>query len=377
MRKLLFLVLIAGVCWYMVHDKYPNFDINDAVGQFQSELTALKDDPDFSNLIDRLSDDINQLGVQLNESIKQLPQNKEEIKSTLLEKPALSAPSAQIFSIYNIELGDKKAEVEKELGQAKRSTYNEYGVKWYAYHKNYQHFLMVSYDKSNEVVGLYTNQDLISSSKGIKLGTPKDKVLKELGKPMDRLQKGLVYYLLPKERDYDLFLLGDSYTTVFYDKHQKNTVTAIQMIKKDIEREKEDFYTEGNKQLEEGFEYQLFDLTNAARVQHGQPVLTWDSQVKGTAQKHSKDMAVNSFFDHTNLKGQSPFDRMEEDHITYRSAGENIAYGQLSSIFAHEGLMNSLGHRENILKPDFRLLGVGVAFNSESQPYYTENFYTK
>ena len=39
--------------------------------------------------------------------------------------------------------------------------------------------------------------------------------------------------------------------------------------------------------------------------------------------------------------------------------------------------MNSLGHRENILKPDYKFLGVGVAFNAESQPYYTENFFSK
>ncbi|EKN67647.1 SCP-like extracellular [Neobacillus bataviensis LMG 21833] len=35
---------------------------------------------------------------------------------------------------------------------------------------------------------------------------------------------------------------------------------------------------------------------------------------------------------------------MKEDHIIFYLAGENLAYGQLSSIFAHEGLMNSLGH---------------------------------
>ena len=39
--------------------------------------------------------------------------------------------------------------------------------------------------------------------------------------------------------------------------------------------------------------------------------------------------------------------------------------------------MNSKGHRENILQPDFQYLGVGVAFNSESHPYYTQNFYAK
>ncbi|MFC6602600.1 CAP domain-containing protein [Ectobacillus funiculus] len=45
-------------------------------------------------------------------------------------------------------------------------------------------------------------------------------------------------------------------------------------------------------------------------------------------------------------------------------------------MFAHEGLMNSLGHRENILQENYKYLGVGVAFNNESEPYYTENFYS-
>ncbi|MEH7309085.1 CAP domain-containing protein [Neobacillus drentensis] len=77
------------------------------------------------------------------------------------------------------------------------------------------------------------------------------------------------------------------------------------------------------------------------------------------------------------MKGQSPFDRMKADDISFHLAGENLAYGQFSSIFAHEGLMNSLGHRENILRAGYEYLGVGVAFNNESQPYYTENFFAK
>ncbi len=88
-------------------------------------------------------------------------------------------------------------------------------------------------------------------------------------------------------------------------------------------------------------------------------------------------MADNNYFSHTNLNGQSPFDRMTEDNITYQMAGENLATGQISSIFAHEGLMNSLGHRENILKSEFEEIGIGVAFSRDSRPYYTENFLTK
>lgn len=88
-------------------------------------------------------------------------------------------------------------------------------------------------------------------------------------------------------------------------------------------------------------------------------------------------MAKNRYFSHDNLDGLSPFDRLKQDRITYQAAGENIASGQASSIFAHEGLMNSLGHRENILSTNFNALGVGVAFDSDSRPYYTENFLGK
>ncbi|MEH7479852.1 CAP-associated domain-containing protein, partial [Neobacillus drentensis] len=224
---------------------------------------------------------------------------------------------------------------------------------------------------------LYTNQDLIASTNGIKLGSSKIDVRAKLGEPITNIQKGLTVYQLQENSDYDVFLLEGTYVTIFYDKHENNTVTAIQLISKDFEQKKTGFYTKANSALKEGFEYQLFDLTNAARVNHQLTVLTWDEHVRGTARKHSTDMAVHQYFDHTNLKGQSPFDRMKEDDISFHMAGENLAYGQFSSIFAHEGLMNSLGHRENILRDGYEFLGVGVAFNDESQPYYTENFFAK
>ncbi|MBM7601454.1 uncharacterized protein YkwD [Virgibacillus halotolerans] len=142
----------------------------------------------------------------------------------------------------------------------------------------------------------------------------------------------------------------------------------------DLEAEKDTLYTPGSEALKAGFEYQLFDLTNATRVNHDLPVLKWDENVRETARKHSSDMAENQFFSHTNLRGQSPFDRMEEDKVAFTSAGENLAYGQFSSVFAHQGLMNSLGHRENILHNSFTKLGIGVDFNDNNQPFYTENF---
>lgn len=295
----------------------------------------------------------------------------------IVEKPKLLTPTEQTFSVHNIEIGFKKSAVEENLGAPKRISDNEYGLSWHTYHQNYQNFVQVMYNDHDQVVGLYTNQDIISSSKNIKMGSAKDLVRNELGEPITRIQKGFVFYQLQGESDYDLFRINDSYITIFYDIHENNTVTALQIIHEDIEEQKRDFYTEASDSLREGFELQMFDLTNATRVQHELKTLEWDERAQGTARKHSLDMAENAYFNHTNLAGESPFDRMLKDNITFSVAGENLAYGQLSSIFAHEGLMNSLGHRKNILQTDFHFLGVGVAFNKESHPYYTQNYFKR
>lgn len=333
------------------------------------KMISFTENPYFSKALDSLSATLQQFITSSDTATEQ--------ETTKFKKPALTKPEAQAFSIHNIELLDSKAEVEKILGAPKRSSYNEYGVEWHTYHQDYQNFLMVAYDDHNKVAGLYTNQDLVSSTSGIKLGSSKETVLQKLGVPLSQMRKGLVYMKIQEKEDYSVFMIDNSYVTIFYDKHENNTVTAIQIINKELEQEKPSFYAQGSAPLKEGFEYQLFDLTNAARVNHHLPILRWDDQVKITARKHSADMAKQHYFSHTNLRGQSPFDRMKADHVFFTSAGENLAYGQFSSIFAHEGLMNSLGHRENILRPEYRFLGVGVAFNEEAQPYFTENFFAK
>ncbi|MFT4415681.1 CAP domain-containing protein [Fredinandcohnia humi] len=341
-----------------------------------SEFQNVSESADFRDIKETVSGGIEYLVTLLQSLSKQNPQNQNN-DLDIVKKPELVAPSEQAFSIHNIELGDTKTVVEKLVGSPKRVSLNEYGTNWYAYHENYHNFIMVAYNSDDQVVGLYTNQDLLTSTKSIARGSSKQDVLAELGEPITKIQKGFVYYQFQKDRDYDVFHLDNSYITIFYDKHQDNTVTSIQIISEALENNRQDFYTESSEQLIEGFEYQLFDLTNATRVNHGLNILSWDDHVKETAREHSLDMAQNNYFSHTNQHGQSPFDRMLEDEIVFTVAGENLAYGQFSSIFAHEGLMNSMGHRENILKEEFRYLGVGVAFNSESHPYYTENFYSK
>ncbi|MGG1675261.1 CAP-associated domain-containing protein [Neobacillus sp. NRS-1170] len=368
-----FLVLLY-LLWPSLEKQLDKTDFEIVKQQAQSEITSFKDNPEVLAVINSLGENVqqilNEIGIQFDKQPQTQPENE-------TRKVELAPPTNQIFSIHNVEIGDTKENIERNLGAPKRSSLNEYGVNWNTYHENYHNFFMIMYDKNNKAAGLYTNQDLIASTNGIKIGISKQMVREKLGDPLTKIQKGIIIYELKQDSDYDVYLLSNEYVTIFYDKHENNTITAMQLISKDFEQNKIDFYTKASSELEEGFEYQLFDLTNAARVEHLLSVLTWDQHVRETARRHSTDMAVNKYFDHTNLKGQSPFDRMKEDHIIFQLAGENLAYGQFSSIFAHEGLMNSLGHRENILQKDYEYLGVGVAFNNQSQPYYTENFYAK
>ncbi|GIN84432.1 CAP domain-containing protein [Heyndrickxia sporothermodurans] len=371
-----FLLLLA--CIFLFIFSWPTIkehvNINDFQKAIDSKISDLKNNKELQETIETGSEKIQQAWNQLTSRINEQQRNTESNQENKID---LKTPSNHLFSINNIELGDKEESITKHLGKAKRSSLNEYGENWNTYHDNYQHFFMVMYDKNHKVSGLYTNQNLIASTKGIKLGISKDKVRKNLGNPLTGIQKGFINYQFQKNSDFDVYLLDGVYVTIFYDKHEKNTVTAMQLIRQDIEQKKKDYYPAVSSALVNGFEYQLFDLTNSSRVMHHLPILTWDQHVRITARDHSLDMAKNQYFEHTNLKGQSPFDRMSQDHITFLMAGENIAYGQLSSIFAHEGLMNSLGHRENILQKGYKYLGVGVAFNEKSQPYYTENFYAK
>jgi uncharacterized protein YkwD len=372
---LVFFILLY-FSWPVLENKLSNSELNIAFDQIQSDINQLKDNPEIRSTIHSMYDEFQQSMKQFTSQLEKSPQT-EKLEPVERDPVELLAPSHQIFSIYNVELGQIKENIDQQIGTAKRSTLSEYGANWYAYHKNYRDFMMVMYDQDNKAVGLYTNHDLISSTNGIKMGSKKETVRSKLGEPILEIQKGNTIFQLQKDNDYDLYLLDGVYVTIFYDKHEDETVTAMQLISKDLEQTKTDVYATASPSLTEGFEYQLFDLTNAARVIHQLPVLTWDEHVRETARKHSTDMALKNYFNHTNLDGKSPFDRMEEDEVRFQLAGENLAYGQFSSIFAHEGLMNSLGHRKNILRKDFEFLGVGVAFNDESQPYYTQNFYAK
>jgi uncharacterized protein YkwD len=114
-------------------------------------------------------------------------------------------------------------------------------------------------------------------------------------------------------------------------------------------------------------------LTNAERADAGCDELATDERLRDSARGHSEDMAVNDYFDHTSEDGRSPFDRMADAGYP-DPAAENIAFGYQTPADVMEGWMDSDGHRDNILECSYEAIGVGLAFNDDGRPYWTQNF---
>lgn len=106
-------------------------------------------------------------------------------------------------------------------------------------------------------------------------------------------------------------------------------------------------------------ERQLLDLVNEERVQLGLGALAWDERLLPVARAHSQEMFKLKYFSHESPVTGSPFDRLKAAGISYSRAGENLAFAQAVSV-AHRALMDSPGHRENILRPEFSRLAIGV-----------------
>ena len=106
-------------------------------------------------------------------------------------------------------------------------------------------------------------------------------------------------------------------------------------------------------------EQQMVNLVNQARVKNHVPALKVDMQLTNVARIKAQDMITNRYFSHTSPKYGSPFNMMKSFGIKFITAGENIA-GNSNIAAAETSLMNSPGHRKNILNSSFTYIGIGI-----------------
>lgn len=116
-------------------------------------------------------------------------------------------------------------------------------------------------------------------------------------------------------------------------------------------------------------EQRSFDLANGERAAAGAPPLALSDALSEVARAYSAQMRDEGFFGHRGPDGRDLAARLQDAGISFRAAAENLA--QMTGIpdpagWAHDQLMASVEHRENILHEGFRLAGVGVAQSGET-----------
>lgn len=129
------------------------------------------------------------------------------------------------------------------------------------------------------------------------------------------------------------------------------------------------------------FEAQVLALMNQARQEAGLPALEVQSQLSAAAFKHSLDMSCANFVNHIGSDGGTWFDRVSaQGYASYSTARENIYVGSPDFGGNPQGAftwwMNSKVHRDNILFATVTEVGIGYAFNPNSDygGYYTVVF---
>jgi len=136
--------------------------------------------------------------------------------------------------------------------------------------------------------------------------------------------------------------------------------------------ESEEFKSASFKQRTD-LEAQMLQLVNDERKARGLRIVAPDDKLRLAAAEHATDMFTRGYFSHNTPDGIDPFKRMKKIGIRYTSAGENLAHSYDLNA-AHTGLMNSPGHRANILNKKFGKIGIAIMDGGEKGLMVVQEF---
>ncbi len=130
----------------------------------------------------------------------------------------------------------------------------------------------------------------------------------------------------------------------------------------------------------------LLQLVNESRADAGLKPFAFDAELVNAAGRHSDWMIQQDVFSHTGAGGSSAGSRIKAAGYTWTAYGENIAYisgsgaasiDEADILRIHENLMNSPGHRANILSGNFAEIGIGITqgdYKGRPAIFVTEDF---
>jgi uncharacterized protein YkwD len=117
----------------------------------------------------------------------------------------------------------------------------------------------------------------------------------------------------------------------------------------------------------------LYQHLNQVRSKVGETLLALDRRLIEVARAHALDMIARHYFAHETPDGSSPFDRLRQAGVEYSYAGENLAMN-VGPDAAHLALLESPPHRENMLEPHYRRVGIAAVRDPEGQEIFVEDF---
>lgn len=132
-------------------------------------------------------------------------------------------------------------------------------------------------------------------------------------------------------------------------------------------------FTVAQPSIDAAAEKLMLQLVNKERKPNNLDPLTMDDHLRTLGRDYANDMFRRGYFSHYTPEGKSPFVRMDAYGISYGYAGENLALAP-STELAMQGLMNSPGHRKNILSPNFAKVGIGVMDGGIYGKMFTQEF---
>ena len=130
-------------------------------------------------------------------------------------------------------------------------------------------------------------------------------------------------------------------------------------------------------------ELKFVEMVNRERTSRGLSQLTIDPLLVEIARGHSREMAEKHYFSHDSQTPglKTPLDRYlaaVKERPSWVLVGENLFYCSVVDVDrGHIALMNSEGHRANILESRFERIGVGVYTNQRGEFYVTQMFLAK
>lgn len=130
---------------------------------------------------------------------------------------------------------------------------------------------------------------------------------------------------------------------------------------------------------------QVVTFTNEARVKQRLPQLIWNQKLAQIATNFAADMNRRQFRSHRDPEGRQPWDRAVQQGYPSSFVGENLSWGAQGPKEVVNQWLYSAGHRANIMKAQYRQIGVGVVMgkvnswngrfsNANGVPYWVQLF---